>query len=81
MQLGTRWSVGADVPPRLAEPIVAAIRSVEAGLAGTDTSQWRWTLTWLEGRPIAELDDGTIVRLSADGAVVVADPAEDGPDQ
>ncbi|TXN31408.1 hypothetical protein [Lacisediminihabitans profunda] len=80
MQLGTRWAVGTDAPPRLPEPVVAAIRSVEADLAGIDTSGWRWTLTWLEGRPVAELDDGTIVRVTADGTVVVTDPSEDGTD-
>jgi hypothetical protein len=28
----------------------------------TADPSWRWTLTWLEGRPIAELPDGTTVR-------------------
>ena len=38
----------------------------------------RWTLTWLEGRPIAELDTGVIVTLTADGeAVVQHDPDDD----
>ncbi|HAM27694.1 MAG TPA: hypothetical protein DCP11_13640 [Microbacteriaceae bacterium] len=80
MQLGTRWAVGADAPARLPESVVAAIRSIETGLAGTDTSQWRWTLTWLEGRPVAELDDGTVVRVAPDGTVMVTDPSEDGTD-
>lgn len=35
---------------------------------------WRWTLTWLEGRPVAELDDGTIVRIGKDGTVNVEEP-------
>jgi hypothetical protein len=39
--------------------MVTAIATVEAELAGTDTSAGRWTLTWLEGRPEVELDDGT----------------------
>jgi hypothetical protein len=77
VQLGTRWSVGAPPPPRLSPERVAAIGEVEAELAGTattrtDTTQWRWTLTWLEGHPIAELDDGTIVREGYDGAVTIA---------
>jgi hypothetical protein len=71
VQLGTRWSVGATPPPRLSAEMVAAIGNVEAELAGTDTSQWRWTLTWLEGHPIAELDDGTVVREGYDGSVSV----------
>ena len=57
MQLGTRWSVGAPPPARLPEALVAAIADAERELpAGTTL---RWTLTWLEGRPLAELDDGT----------------------
>jgi hypothetical protein len=62
MQLGTRWPVGGAVPPRLPEELVARIREVEAGLAPDDAARMRWTLTWLEGRPVAELDDGTILR-------------------
>ena len=59
MQLGSRWSVGAT-PPRLPEALLAAIAETEATLP-VDTAM-RWTLTWLEGRPIVELDDGTILR-------------------
>ena len=62
MQLGTRWSVGATPPDRLPSAMVAAVTDVEAELTDVDTTQWRWTLTWLEGRPIAELDDGTTLR-------------------
>lgn len=69
MQLGTRWGVGGEVPPRVPEAMVAAIREVEAELADVDTASWRWTLTWLEGRPVAELDDGTRLRLTADGTI------------
>ncbi len=58
MQLGTRWDVGAEPPARLPEDFVARIRAAEQH---ADPS-WRWTLTWLEGRPIAELDDGTTIR-------------------
>jgi hypothetical protein len=74
MQLGTRWNVGEEPPARLSPEFVAAVRAVEAELAGVDTSQWRWTLTWLEGRPVAELDDGTIIRVDYDGAVTVSEP-------
>jgi hypothetical protein len=62
MQLGTRWSVGGAVPPRLPEELVARISEVEAGLDPADAARMRWTLTWLEGRPVAELDDGTVLR-------------------
>ena len=61
MRLGTRWAFGAEppasVPGELRERIVAA----EAAHPGEGTDR-HWTLTWLEGRPIAELDDGTVVR-------------------
>ena len=62
MQLGTRWSVGATPPDRLPPAMVAAVADVETELADVDTANWRWTLTWLEGRPVAELDDGTTLR-------------------
>jgi hypothetical protein len=71
MQLGTRWSVGGQPPARLADDVLEAIAFVESELADVDTSQWRWTLTWLEGRPVAELDDGTIVRVNSAGSVVI----------
>ena len=70
MQLGTRWNVGAEMPTRLPDAVVAAVREVESELADVDTSAWRWTLTWLEGRPVVELDDGTTLRFdSASGEV------------
>lgn len=68
MQLGTRWEVGAEPPARLPAAMTAAVAAVETGLAGVDTTGWRWTLTWLEGRPVVELDDGTTLRY---------DPASD----
>lgn len=74
MQLGTRWSVGAQAPSNLPEPVTDAVRRVEADVADIDTTNWRWTLTWLEGRPVVELDDGTIIRMGGDGTVVVSEP-------
>lgn len=71
MQLGTRWSLGAEPPERLSTAMKEAIRGVEDGVADLDTSMWRWTLTWLEGRPHAELEDGTVVREDHDGSVVI----------
>ncbi|MEY2848481.1 MAG: hypothetical protein RI885_1146 [Actinomycetota bacterium] len=73
MQLGTRWPVGADLPPRIPADIGAAVRAVESDVAHLDTSAWRWTLTWLENRPIVELDDGTVVRYGPDGRVMTID--------
>lgn len=69
MQLGTRWAVGGELPPRLPDAMGIAIREVEAEVADLETSQWRWTLTWLEGRPVVELDDGTVLRVGHDGVV------------
>ncbi len=72
MRLGTRWAAGATAPAAaaaLADAIAQAEESLSTG--GPAAS---WTLTWLEGRPVAELDDGaavTVVSLDHDGAVVV----------
>jgi len=72
MQLGTRWSVGAPPPTRLSVEMRSAVRGVETTLEGYDTSDWRWTLTWLEGLPVVELDDGTVIRQSRDLSVSVS---------
>jgi hypothetical protein len=72
MQLGTRWAVGSPAPDRLPAAMVAAVAEVEGELDDIDTAGWRWTLTWLEGRPIVELDDGTTLRY---------DPLSDGVDR
>jgi hypothetical protein len=69
MQLGTRWAAGDPPPARLSAEMTEAIAAVETQLFGVDTSQWRWTLTWLEGRPVAEFEDGTVVREGHDGSV------------
>ncbi|WP_309128585.1 hypothetical protein [Microbacterium sp.] len=71
MQLGTRWATGAEPPASVPAALRPAIAEVEAGgLVG------HWTLTWLEGRPIAELDAGWEVLLTASGDVV-ARPFQD----
>lgn len=62
MQLGTRWPVGGPTPQNLPPALVAAVAEVDSELTEVDTGTWRWTLTWLEGRPIAQLDDGTTLR-------------------
>lgn len=64
MQLGTRWSFGDTPPATLPAAVLAAIISTEAELTGADTATWRWTLTWLEGRPVVQLDDGTTLRFN-----------------
>jgi hypothetical protein len=79
MQLGSRWTVGSEPPARLSKEMLDAIAAVEAQL-GDAASGERWTLTWLEGYPVAELPSApelvegptpevTIVRESHDGTV------------
>ena len=73
MQLGTRWDVGAEPPASLPEDVVRGVERVEGELEadGIDVTTWRWTLTWLEGSPVVELDDGTRVLPGPDGALIV----------
>ena len=74
VQLGTRWSVGEPPPQSLPAPVVTAIGDVESELVDLDTAGWRWTLTYLERRPVVELDDGTVVRYdpATDAATISA---------
>jgi hypothetical protein len=60
--------IGADgTPPRN-----------RRGESGTPDGEGRhWTLTWLEGRPIAELDDGTVVTLEAPSGGNAGDDGDD----
>lgn len=68
MQLGTRWRARttppAGVPVALRDEIAAVEETLSPGAAPS------WTLTWLEGRPIAELDTGIEVVQLPDGSVV-----------
>ncbi len=61
MQLGTRWRFGTEPPASVPAALRDRIAAVEADREGDGVDQ-HWTLTWLEGRPIAALDDGTVVR-------------------
>ncbi|WP_349897136.1 hypothetical protein [Parafrigoribacterium soli] len=85
MQLGTRWRVGTEAPPRLPDAVLDAVRAVESELrdAVPGSAEWRWTLTWLEGRPVVELDDGTVIRLDpvTGAATVTAWSEESSPDE
>ena len=73
MQLGTRWTSGDEPPKAVPEALRRGIRDVDATIPADQLGQPRprWTLTWLEGRPIAELDTGVIVALDSDGQPVV----------
>ncbi|MGR0317822.1 hypothetical protein [Agromyces sp. ZXT2-3] len=63
MQLGTRWAFGDEPPRSVPTELRPGIAAAESGTPDGDGRHW--TLTWLEGRPIAELDDGTVVTLEA----------------
>ena len=77
MQLGSRWPIGGTAPTGLPEVVEIALQAVEGDLAtgDTDTSDWRWTLTWLEGSPVIELDDGTVIRyIKKDDSATITQP-------
>lgn len=77
MQLGTRWAAGSDAPASVPAALLPAIAEVEDRLSSPpEPATGHWTLTWLEGRPIAELDAGWEVLLTASGEVI-ARPFED----
>lgn len=77
MQLGTRWAAGSEPPASVPAALRPAIAEVEVNLsASLSLSKGHWTLTWLEGRAIAELDAGWEVFQSASGDVV-ARPFQD----
>jgi len=71
MQIGTRWKAHTTPPSSLPPEYLFAIAEQEAELRPlkVDTSNWHWTLTYLEGRPIVELDDGTRISSNADGTM------------
>ena len=67
MHLGTRWAASTEPPTSVPDALRPAIREVEAKVDGTG----HWTLTWLEGRPVAELDAGYEVTLDPAGEPVI----------
>jgi hypothetical protein len=75
MQLGTRWLTHTPPPHNLNQDVKHAIVQVENELTSfsQDTSLWHWTLTYLENRPVVQLDDGTTIRVSPDGSLTVTD--------
>ncbi|MET0672645.1 MAG: hypothetical protein ABWY37_04055 [Microbacterium pygmaeum] len=79
MQLGTRWTSGDEPPAAVPAELRAAIAAVDESIPVDQLGQPRprWTLTWLERRPIAELDTGVIVELNAEGEAVVRHDAGD----
>ncbi len=84
MQLGTRWAVGGQQPSSLPEVVAFAVQTVEEELVATDvaTENWRWTLTWLEGKPVVELDDGTVIRYNGqEDSATITQPVAQEPDE
>ncbi|GAB3602002.1 hypothetical protein [Microbacterium aureliae] len=81
MQLGTRWTSGDEPPRSVPEALARGIRDVDAAIPGDLLGQPRprWTLTWLEGKPIAELDTGVEVTLDAAGNAVVSHVGDESP--
>lgn len=77
MQLGTRWTAGSTPPAAVPDAIRGSIADVDTATLTEGGPAPRWTLTWLEGRPVAELDTGVFVRLTANGEVVVEHDPED----
>ena len=79
MQLGTRWTSGDEPPAAVPAAIRPQIAAVDRAIPDDDLGQPRprWTLTFLEGRPVAELDTGVIVELGADGSVSVRHDEDD----
>lgn len=66
MRLGTRWPAGGEPPDSVPAALRMAIAQAETQAGG----QGFWTLTWLEGRPVAELDAGWEVFLDGSDEVV-----------
>ena len=65
MMLGSRFSVGGEIPRGLPAELEGQVREVEASLSEEERARLRWTLTWLEGKPVLTLDNG--VRLGNTG--------------
>lgn len=79
MQLGTRWTSGDEPPAAVPASLRPQITAVDRALPDDDLGQPRprWTLTFLEGRPIAELDTGVIVEQLSDGTVIARHDDDD----
>ena len=76
MQLGTRWPFGSEPPVSVPMELRPRIAAAEAAHPGDGIGR-HWTLTWLEGRPIAELDDGTTLRYdSVTDSVTIEAPVD-----
>ena len=61
MQLGSRFSIG-QTPRSIPSDLAERIQQVEDALTEDERATLRWTLTWLENRPVVELDNGVVLR-------------------
>ena len=61
MKVGGRFDIG-QLADSLPEPLASDVRKIEAELTDEEKASKRWTLTWLEGKPIVELDNGPTLR-------------------
>ena len=68
MRIGSRWRAGEPMPAGLPTAFAAA-------LAEAETPEGWWTITWLEGRPVAERESGARLALGPDGEVRGGDDA------
>ncbi|WP_311478463.1 hypothetical protein [uncultured Gulosibacter sp.] len=66
MRIGTRWAADAPPPPSVPEALAAAI-------AATGLRSGSWTLTWLEGRAVADHSGGTHLEVAPSGTVTGED--------
>ncbi|AWR21542.1 MAG: hypothetical protein RSB13_01990 [Aurantimicrobium sp.] len=73
MQLGTRWLAHTPAPQNLDGAVTDSVAEVERELSALkqDTSNWYWTLTYLENRPVVQLDDGTTIRVLHNGTITI----------
>ena len=78
MKMGTRCPLGGPAPAGLPHVVEIAIHAVEEDLTALaeDSSGWLWMLTWLEGNPVLELDDGTVIRYNpAEDSATITQPS------
>jgi hypothetical protein len=61
VKVGGRFDIGS-LADSLPEPLASDVRKIESELTDEEKASKRWTLTWLEGKPIVELDHGPTLR-------------------
>lgn len=77
MRIGVRWLAGATPHASVPESYHALIRETER-----DSPEARaWTLTWLEGHAVCELDDLARISLNSSGTPHVTRLREDVMDE